>query len=171
MSGNNSCVAIYDLQQQLEDSLDCLRDRGCDLHKVSVVGKGGYSKQYPFALYRSAGEVQFHGKQGGFWNRVYAMLGSAGCFWVPGYGPFAAAGPVLTVLTRKPDTPLISGQLRKLGIGLYAIGVSCDSALRYEAMVGHGRLLLIVQGSRDEVEQASETIANTEGVEMAVHAA
>lgn len=171
MSETNSCVAIYDLQQKLEESLESLRNRGCDLHRVSVVGKGGYSGQEYFALYTTAGRVRFHGSQCEFWNRVYALLGSAGCFWVPDYGPFAVAGPVVTALMHKQGMPLISGQLRKLGSGLYAIGVTCDNAQRYESLVGQGRLLLIVQGSRDEVEQASDTIAGTQSVEMAVHVA
>ena len=171
MSECSSCVAIYDLQQQLEDSLGVLRVNGCDLHRVSVVGKGGYSDQCHFALYETAGEARFHGEQAGFWNRVYGILGSAGCFWVPGYGPFTVAGSMVAVLASSLDRQVITGQLHKLGVGLYTVGVSGDSALRYETMVSDGRLLLIVQGNLDEVERASNTIAVTEGVEMAVHAA
>jgi len=106
-----------------------------------------------------------------FWNRVYKVLGSAGCYWIHGYGPFAVAGLMVNVLSARPDQQVITGPLRKLGMAFYAIGVSGDSALRYETVVGQGRLLLIVQGGRDEVELASETIATTESVEMAVHAA
>ncbi|VAW76509.1 hypothetical protein MNBD_GAMMA14-1960 [hydrothermal vent metagenome] len=171
MSEINSCVAIYDLHRNLEDSLGALRSQGSDLQNVSVVGKGGYSRRDPFAFVASAGRVRFHGEQGEFWNRVYKVLGSAGCYWIHGYGPFAVAGLMVNVLSARPDQQVITGPLRKLGMAFYAIGVSGDSALRYETVVGQGRLLLIVQGGRDEVELASETIATTESVEMAVHAA
>ncbi|TCK17757.1 hypothetical protein DFR30_0999 [Thiogranum longum] len=171
MSDINSCVAVYDLQQQLEDSIAALQRNGYDLKKVSVIGKGGYSEQHHFALILSRGMPRFHGEQADFWNRVHALLGSAGFFWAPGFGPFTVAGAIVTVLTGKPDRKLIGGKLHRLGMGLYAVGLSGDSALHYESVVDQGRLILIVQGPRDEVERASETIARTESTEMAVHAA
>ena len=78
---------------------------------------------------------------------------------------------MVAVLTDKPGRMLVGGKLQRLGMGFYAVGLSGDNALHYESAVDQGRLILIVQGASDEVERASETIARTESVEMAVHAA
>ncbi|VAW74574.1 hypothetical protein MNBD_GAMMA15-2027 [hydrothermal vent metagenome] len=170
MSERNCCVAIYSAHQEVEATLDALHRQGCDLRSVSLIGKGIRDSGQSFAYYGSVGGVQFDGEHGEFWNRVSRMLGPTACFWGGGYGPYAAVGSIVAVLI-DGDGLTITGGLRALGAALYALGVPGNNALRYEVMVGEGSLLLVVHGNRAEVEQASDTIASTDGVEMAVHAA
>jgi len=171
MPEQNSCVAIYDLCQQVAGALDALRRHDCDLRRVSVVGRGGYSVRQPFAFHDSVDGVRFYGEQGDFWNRTVGMLGSAACFWAPGDGPLVATGSIVAVMADRSERLAISGRLDVLGRALYTLGVSGESARRYESMVSAGRLLLVVQGDRPEVEHASDAIAGTDGAEMAVYAA
>jgi len=171
MSEKNCCVAIYNIRQEVEVTLDTLHRQDCDLRTVSIIGKGPRSEGQSFAYSGVAGTVRFHGEDGEFWNRVSRKLGSTACFWGGGYGPYAVAGSIVAVLVDGDDSLGIAGGLRALGMALYALGVPGENALRYETMVSEGGLLLVVHGERAEVEQASDTIALSNGVEMVVHAA
>jgi len=171
MSGKNCCVAIYNIHQEVEAALDALNLQGSDLRSISLIGKGAREEGQSFAYYDSAGSMQFHGEHGEFWNRVSRMLGATACFWGADYGPYAAVGSIVAVMVDGGSRLSIAGGLRTLGMALYALGVPGKNALRYEMLVSEGSLLLVVHGNRAEVEQASDTIARTNGVEMAVHAA
>jgi len=171
MFSKHCCVAIYNVQQEVEATLDALHCRGCDLTSLSIIGKGACREGESFAYYGASCKMQFEGEHGAFWNRVSHLLGPTACFWGAGYGPYAAVGAIVALLVEGKNSLSITGGLRTLGTALYALGVPGENALHYELLVSEGSLLLLAHGSRAEVEQASDTIAMTNGVEMAVHAA
>jgi len=171
MSGKYCCVAIYNVRQEVESTLDVLHCKGCDLTTISIIGKGACCDGDSFAYYGARCKMQFEGEHGAFWNRVSCLLGPTACFWGAGYGPYAAVGSIVALLVDGENGLSITGGLRTLGTALYALGVPGKNALRYELLVSEGSLLLLAHGGRAEVEQASDTIAMTNGVEMVVHAA
>ena len=171
MSGQNSCVAVYDFGRQLGEALDALQGCNCDMRMVSAIGRGGDSARRPFAFYDTATGVRFCGERADFWNGLAVLLGAAACLWSAREGPLVATGAIVPVMAASDGRLAIAGNLGLLGRALYTQGVSADSALRYETMVGAGRLLLVVQGDRQDVERASEALAATDGVDMAMYAA
>jgi len=65
----------------------------------------------------------------------------------------------------------IMGGLNAFGAALYSIGIPKDSILKYETSLKSDKFLLIVHGTREEVEKAKKILETTNCVESSIHCA
>ncbi len=170
MSKNNSCVSIYPTHQATEQALGELRKAGVDLRQVSIASKGYHSEAHPIGFYNVGDRICYWGVQGDFWAGLWGLLSGAAFFWVPGFGPLAAAGPLVASLMCGLEGVAIGGGFSVLGAALYSMGISRDSISQYEQAVKAEQFLLIVHGDRSDVEQACE-ILHSETQQVTVHRA
>ena len=61
------------------------------------------------------------------------------------------------------------GGLSALGAGLYSIGISKDSVIKYETALKSDKYLVIAHGTIDEVAKAKEILDASNVSEVAVH--
>ena len=67
-------------------------------------------------------------------------------------------GPLAAVIASGLETALVIGGLSAVGAALYSVGIPKDSVLRYETALRADKFLLVVNGTSDEVAQASEIL-------------
>jgi len=160
MSEKNACVAVYPNHQAAEAAVGILHKAGVDLQQVSMVGQGYHGEEHPIGFYQADGGIRYWGMQGAFWGGLWGLLAGAAFFWVPGFGPLAAAGPVAGLLVRGLEGVAVGGGFGVLAAALFDIGVPRHSITEYEQAVKDEQFLLIVHDGGDSVEQACKLLHN-----------
>ena len=159
----NATVAVFGCHKQAEAAVRMLEKEGYDIKAVSVVGRDYHTEDQVVAYYSTGDRMKYWGKLGAFWNDFWGLLSGTGFFWVPGFGPILVAGPLVNSIVARLDGGLLNGDLSAFESGLSNTGVPKDSILRCEAELKNGMLLLIVQGTPDEVRRAEESLKQARG--------
>lgn len=170
MSEKNICVSVYPTYQAVEAALGNLQKEGIDFHQVSVVGKGYHDEAHPIGFHTMEDRIAYLGLQGAFWGGLWDLLEGAAFLWVPGFGPLTAAGTIVTLLVKGLEDVGIGGGFGVLGAALYDLGVPGSNISEYEQAVRNEMFLLMVNGTRGEVEQACSLLLS-ETQQVAVHTA
>ena len=171
ITDKNSCIAVYDTHQEAQEAVKTLSKAGFGMHKLSIVGRGYHPEDEIIGYYDVGDRVKFWGLQGAFWGAILGLLGGAGLFWIPAFGPLMVAGPISSAIVGAVEGMAVVGGMSALGAALYSIGVPRKSVLKYETQIKANKFLLIVHGSRDEVEHAAEILGTNPNCEVQTHIA
>jgi uncharacterized membrane protein len=164
----NSVVAVFATHEEVESAIRELQKDGFDMKKLSIVGKDYQTEEHVVGYYTTCDRMSYWGKMGAFWGGFWGLLFGSAFFWVPGIGPLLAAGPLVTWIIAALEGAVVVGGISALGAGLYSIGIPKHSILQYESEVKNGKLLLVVHGTLNEVEQAKEILNQTDA-KVTVH--
>ncbi len=170
MSKKYACVSICPTYQAAEQALEKLQTEGFDLQQVSIVGKGYHDEAHPIGFYTADNSIRYWGLQDAFWGKLWSLLPGAAFFWVPDFGSLAAAGPVVGLLVTGLEDVAIGGGFGVLGAALYTMGVPRNTIFQYEKIVKAEKILLIVDGQRNDIEHACD-ILHSELQQVTVHIA
>ncbi len=170
MSKTNSVVAIYETHLQAEDAVKELQRSGCDMKKLSIVGKDYHTDENVVGYYNAGDRMKYWGTRGAFWGGLWGTLFGAAFFAIPGIGPLLVAGPLVAWIIGGLEGAVVVGGLSALGAGLYSIGIPKDSVVKYEAALKADKFLVLAHGTQDEVTKASEILERTHATEIASHA-
>jgi hypothetical protein len=111
LQSQHSIVATFETHRQAEAAVKELERSGFDMRKLSIVGKGHHSEEYPVGFYTAGDRMLSWGGIGAFWGGLWGLLVGAAFFWIPGFGPIAAAGPFVA---HPRDGSRGSGRRRRL---------------------------------------------------------
>jgi uncharacterized membrane protein len=168
ISGKNSVVAVFATHDQAENAIRELQKDGFNMKKLSIVGKDYHTEEHVVGYYTTCDRMSYWGKMGAFWGGFWGLLFGSAFFWIPGIGPLLAAGPVVAWIVAALEGAVVVGGISALGAGLYSIGIPKHSIVQYETEVKNGKLLLVVHGTLDEVENAREILSQTQAA-ITVH--
>ncbi len=171
MTKTNSVVAIYGTHTQAEEAIKELQRSGCDMKKLSIVGKDYHTDESVVGYYNAGDRMKYWGKQGAFWGGLWGMLFGAAFFAIPGLGPILVAGPLVAWILGGLEGAVVAGGLSALGAGLYSIGVPKDSVVQYEAALKADKFLVLAHGTADDVVKARGILQTTHPLDIATHAA
>ncbi len=171
MYEKNSVVAIYGTHAQAEEAVKELEKSGCDMKKLSIVGKDYHTDENVVGYYNAGDRMKYWGKQGAFWGGLWGMLFGAAFFAIPGLGPILVAGPLVAWIIGALEGAVVLGGLSALGAGLYSIGIPKNSIVQYEAALKADKFLLLAHGSPDEVAKARDIMQTMNPIRITVHAA
>ena len=169
MTSKNSCVAVYKTHEEAEEGVKELQKAGFDMKKLSITGKGDHSDEHVVGYYNTGDRVKFWGKWGLFWGGIFGLLFGSAFFVIPTIGTIAVAGPLVSSLVGALEGAALYGGLSALGAALYSIGIPKDSIIEYETALRADKFLLIVHGTRDEVERARDILQNNADADVTVH--
>jgi len=170
MSNQNNCIAIYNCHEEAEQAIMNLELAGFDMKKLAIVGKDYQKEENVLGYYNTLDRAKFWGKRGAFWGGLWGVLFSPAFMCIPVAGSVTAGGLLFSTVVSGLSTAVFTGSLTALGAALYSLGIPKNSIIRYEKAVKLGKYLLVVHGTRDEVERASD-ILNTTGKEVEVEVA
>jgi len=156
MTKENAIIAVYATHTQAEDTIKELERSGFDMKKLSILGKGYHSEEYPVGFYTAGDRMKTWGGTGAFWGGLWGLLFGAAFFWIPGIGPVAAAGPIVHLLVGAIEGAALVGGLSALGAALVSLGVPKKSVVKYETELRADNYLVIAHGNAEEIEQARE---------------
>ena len=87
-------------------------------------------------------------------------MGSGACylappsFFVPGIGPIAVAGPLVSWIVGALEGAVVVGGVSAVGAGLFSIGIPKDSVIKYETQIKADRFVVVCHGTTEDVEKA-----------------
>jgi len=165
-----SCVAFYTTSQVIEQALQALQSADVDLAGVSVIGRGYQHESQAAGFYLCAGEQHYLGEQAAFWKHVWLVLPDTAFFYLPGGGSLVVGGKMVGMIARGMAGTDIAEGFSIAGAAFYMAGIPRRYINEYEQMIAAGQLMLLVQGSRQEIEYAC-TILHSEKQQITVHRA
>ena len=169
MTEKNSCVAIFNTHTEAESAIKELQTSGFDMKKLSIVGKDYHSEENVVGYYNTGDRMKSWGKIGAFWGGLWGFLFGSAFFFIPGIGPLAVAGPLVSWIVGALEGAAVIGGVSALGAGLYSIGIPKDSIVKYETAIRSDKFMVVAHGSADDVQKAQDILATTGAHEVAVH--
>lgn len=171
MNALNTLLATYESHEQAESAIRELSRSGFDMSKLSIVGKGYHSEEFPIGFYSVRDRMKAWGGVGALIGSLWGMLFGAVFFWVPGIGLLGAVGPLVPVLIGALEGAAVLGGVSALGAALANIGVSKEAAIKYESSIRADKYLLIAHGNTNDIQQARDIIKHTAASDTAAFAA
>lgn len=171
MSVKNSVVSVFNTHLEAEAAIKELKKSGFDLQKLSVVGKDYQTDEHVVGYYNTGDRVKYWGKLGTFWGGLWGLLFGSAFFFIPGIGPLVVGGPLVAWIVGALESAALVGGLNAIGAALYSVGIPKDSIIKYETSLKSDKFLLIVHGTREEVEKAKKILENANCVESSLHCA
>jgi hypothetical protein len=171
MSERNAVVAVYGTHTEAEGAVMELQRAGVDMRALSIVGKDTHTDEHVVGYYNTGDRMKYWGKAGAFWGGFWGLLFGSAFFAIPGIGPVLVAGPLVAWIVGALEGAVAVGGLSAIGAGLYGMGIPKDSVIKYELALKTDQYLLLVHGTTAEVERAKNIIANTQPINVTLHAA
>ncbi len=171
LADKNSCVVVYDSHEQAEKAIGDLTAAGFDTSKISVLGPGLHPGEKVMGYYDAGNRVKTWGLEGGFWGALLGLLGGAGLFWIPAFGPLMVSGPIASAIVGAVEGFAVVGGLSALGAALVSIAVPPERAEQYEADLKSGKYLLVLHGSPEEVADAARILGRDPACQVETHLA
>lgn len=169
MEQKNSVVGIYKSHLEAEQSVKELQKTGFDMSKLSIVGKDYHTEEHVVGYYSVGDRMKAWGKLGAFWGSLWGLLFGAAFFFVPGIGPVAVAGPLVSWIIAALEGAVVVGGLSALGAGLFSMGIPKDSIIKYETELKAEKFLLIAHGGVEEIKKAQQILEKTSAEEVRLH--
>ena len=154
----NALSYIFNTHIEAEEAIHLLSRAGFDLKKLSLVGKGSHSEEYPVGFYTTEDWIKSWGGAGAFWGGIWGLLFAPAIFFLPGVGLLAFAGPLTAMLVGALEGAVVVGGVSALGAALAQIGVPEDQVIKYETALKVDKFILVVQGSDEEQRQARSVL-------------
>lgn len=169
MLTKQSAVAVYNTHSEAEAAIKELVRAGCDMKKLSIVGKEFHTEEHVVGYYNAGDRIRVWGKYGAFWGAVWGLLFGSALFVIPGLGPVVVFGPLAAWIIGALEGAAVVGGLSALGAGLYSIGVPKDSILKYEKAIEAGKFMVVAHGDAEAISKIMSVIAATHPAETKVH--
>jgi hypothetical protein len=129
------------------------------MKQLSLVGKGYHSEEKPMGFYTVGDRIKAWGGTGAFWGGIWGLLLAPAVFVLPGLGVVGMAGPIVATLVGALEGAVVVGGLSALGAALTQIGLPKDQVIKYEAALKVDKYLLVVHGSAEDQDKASNVLA------------
>ncbi|HMF78931.1 MAG TPA: general stress protein [Bryobacteraceae bacterium] len=170
MNDPSNVVAVYNSHTEAEQAVAKLSATSFDITKISIIGKDYHTEEKVVGYYNTGDRMKSWGGLGAFWGGIWGLLFGAGFFLIPGIGPVLVAGPFLAALIGALESAVVVGGLSALAAGLVSLGMSNESAVKYEAEIKADKFVLVVHGTAEELERARIILADTSAISIEKHA-
>jgi ABC-type sugar transport system substrate-binding protein len=171
MPKENVTVAIYNTHSQAEEAVKALQQDGFNMQQLSIVGRDYHTDDQVVGYYNTGDRMKAWGKIDAFWGGLWGFLVGAAFFVIPGIGPIAVAGPLVSWIVGALEGAVVVGGVSVLGAALVSIGIPRDSVIKYEHALQADKFLVVAHGTQEEIAQAKRIMDHTTTAEpVAVHA-
>ncbi|HDL21326.1 MAG TPA: permease [Nitrospirae bacterium] len=157
-------VAIYNTHTEAEKGVKELQKSGFDMKKISIIGRDYHSEEDVIGYYNTGDRVKYWGKLGAFWGGFWGLLLGSALFFVPGLGPIAVGGPLVSWIIAALEGAVAIAGLSAIGAALYSIGIPKDSIVKYETALKANKFIVIFHGSGEDVEKARGLLKASEAI-------
>ncbi len=159
MSENNTLsVGVFTHHLDAESAVKELQRHGYDMKRLSVIAKDYHTEENVVGYYNTSDRMANWGKNGLFWGWIWGLLFGSAFFFIPGIGPIAVGGPLVSWLLGAFETALVVGGFSAIGAAFAGIGTPHDSVLCYETALKANKFLLIFHGTHDEAQKAKNIL-------------
>ncbi len=146
-------VAVYNSHDDAIHALTELKENGINMKNVSVVGQASIEDDH-IKLRSNAPLIASPLLAGSVLGTTLGLLTGIGIFTIPGLGVIFGAGALIGTLGGF-EVGAIAGGFASM---LLALGIHNDYAVKYEEHIKNGKFLVILKGTEEEIEKASEIL-------------
>jgi hypothetical protein len=167
MSVARSCcsmAAVFFYAQRLKKAVQELKQAGFTSGRILILGREHENEEHVRGVYILNERVEACGTMHAFWRSVWKMLPNAAFLMIPQFGLLIGAGSLQRTNIRAMEEATHARGITPLGAGLMSFDIPAACVPSYETALKSGKLLLVVQGSDDEIESARR-ILQTWGAE------
>ena len=154
---SNHGVATFATHEQAERAIKELQESGFEMKQLSIIGQDFHSEEHPIGCSNANNRMLSWGKYGAFWGVMWGLLFGSAFMIVPGLGAVAFAGYVVSAL----EGAIVGGSIGVVGAALTSLGIPDGTVLQYESAIKAGSFLVLVHGSKEEVDNARTTLHTT----------
>jgi hypothetical protein len=158
---NTACkglVAIYPSHTQAEAAVKELQRSNFDMKSLSIIGRDYHTEEKVIGYYNTGERMKYWGKLGAFWGGIWGLLFGSAMFFIPGIGPFVAAGPIVGWIVGALEGAVVVGGASAIGAGLFSLGLPKDSVMMYDSALTAGKFIVIVHGTAQDVARARDLL-------------
>ncbi|WP_037290845.1 general stress protein [Saccharibacillus sacchari] len=139
---NRKIIGIFATEQEASRAIEALKQSGYNSDDISAVTRSAEeARKFEDETVTLAQEGATGGAAtGGVIGGIGGLLAGLGALAIPGIGPLLAAGPIAATLAGAAVGAASGGLIG----GLIGLGIPEHEAKEYEALVGEGRILVIV---------------------------
>ncbi len=154
-------VCVCNSHRLAQDVIKTLKNAGCDLKHLSVVGKDCCGVDQSLNYCEDAAAQKKLAAWVAFWHKIWSQLAGDAFLTVPGVGPILVAGPLAQPMVSAWTDLRFEDEISPLGEVLRSLRMSSKSIAEYEAALADGLILLIVHGDPGEVTKAREALGSS----------
>ncbi|WP_013322720.1 ChaB family protein [Gloeothece verrucosa] len=176
MAENNqqlgTVTAVYKSQEQVEQVVRRLLDRGIDREHISVMGKN-FESQTRIAGFISKRDLIFGGLRSGaifgsLFGSLLSLFTGVGVLFIPFVGTVVAAGPISALLLGAATGAIAGSAGAGLASFLGTLGMPEDKAAVYQTRLQAGEYLVMVEVPSDQSGEYSLLMESAGGEEVHV---
>ncbi|WP_054958417.1 general stress protein [Paenibacillus dakarensis] len=143
-------VGVFETEQEATQAIVELQRRGVPTDAISIIAKDNRDVE---AVTDETGTKAPEGvatgaATGGVLGGAAGLLAGLGALAIPGIGPILAAGPIAAAFA---GAAVGAGAGGLVG-GLIGLGIPEEEAREYESYVDQGRILVLVEADRHDVD-------------------
>ncbi|MBF2005908.1 MAG: ChaB family protein [Chlorogloeopsis fritschii C42_A2020_084] len=162
--------AVFKEQNQVDNVLRQLLDRGVPRDHISVMGKN-FQSQTRIAGFITKRDVILGGLRqgalfGSFFGSLFGLLTGVGVLFIPFVGSIVAAGPIGAVLLGAASGAIAGSAGAGLVSALVALGMPEDKAAVYQTRLQAGEFLLMAEVPSNRVEEFQNLMQGAGGEEI-----
>jgi hypothetical protein len=167
MANKHLCVAIYTTHDEADEAFSRLQVEGFGMDLLSFVGRDYWKDMV--GSRNAGGRFVYRGNLGPFWERLWSSLRGWGVFWFFENGPVLVAGPLARTIVATQEESNGNRPASVFAAGLSGIGIPQDSLVQYEKALMNDQVLVFVQGTLDEIQQAENVLNETKAINHTIH--
>ncbi|RUR73502.1 ChaB family protein [Chlorogloeopsis fritschii PCC 9212] len=162
--------AVFKEQNQVDNVLRQLLDRGVPRDHISVMGKN-FQSQTRIAGFITKRDVILGGLRqgalfGSFFGSLFGLLTGVGVLFIPFVGSIVAAGPIGAVLLGAASGAIAGSAGAGLVSALVALGMPEDKAAVYQTRLQAGEFLLMAEVPSNRAEEFQNLMQGAGGEEI-----
>ncbi|MEB3830342.1 ChaB family protein [Phormidium sp. CCY1219] len=167
----NRCVsAVFETQEQVNDAVNRLLERGVDRENISIVGRNFHSET-KISGFVTKKDVILDGLKSGaifgsLFGSVLSLLTGVGVLFIPFIGSVVAAGPLGAALLGATTGAIAGSAGAGLVSALVALGMPEDKAAIYQTRLQAGETLLVVEVPAEKIGEIQLLLERIGGDEI-----
>ncbi|WP_353662832.1 general stress protein [Hydrogenimonas sp. SS33] len=162
-------MGVYDSYDDVIDTIEALDNAGIPKEVISVLGKGNEKMHNRFEYYKHSQDAAFWGEQGAFWGAIMGFLAGGLLFFLPGFGPIIASGPIMATLAGMAGGAVLGGAGASLIAVLVDWGITEAEAKRYEDLLKEGKFIVMIHADEEIARKAEEIMKGQTNKEVKLH--
>ncbi len=160
MSHEISAAAILSNHIDVSNALRELQRSGCDLTRISVVGKDAHTDGRAVGYYNTGHRLNYWGTLGAFWGGLWGMLSGSAFFVIPGIGQVLVAGPLVASMVNGMEGESPIPPKNAFCVGLFQCKVQQDRLGIYETAIRGSQFVIFAHGAAFETFAIREILSS-----------
>lgn len=160
MTSADAVITAFDTHAEAEEAIRELEQSGFDMRKLSIIGKGYHTEEYPLGYLTIADRIRNWGSFGLFWGALWGMLLGALFPWLPLQPALLYPLPLSNLLYGAVEGAALFGLLGIAAAVLATFFTRRKQHIKYATRLGAEQYLLVALGEPGEINKARRILEN-----------